>query len=155
MHSLDPPSISVINKTKSTIQQNERPPYSINLEMSHEDHIWQFNFPNSKFNLEAGDEVEVIADFGSEIDVKKIGVCLVYKRVIDGKMIHYASTSNKDTIVFSDDGDVPIDQVVIESKIGLSDDEVESSHGCFDDERGAKRLRCEHNPDDKAESNHG
>ncbi|KAB8388293.1 hypothetical protein FH972_024767 [Carpinus fangiana] len=86
--------------------------------MSHEDHIWQFNFPNSKFNLEAGDEVEVIADFG-------------------------------------DDGDASIDQVVIESKIGLSDDEVESSHGCFDDERGAKRLRCEHNTDDKAETSHG
>ncbi|XP_059451624.1 disease resistance protein RUN1-like [Corylus avellana] len=153
----DLPTISVINKTKSTVEQNERP-YSINLEMSYEDHIWQFNFPNSKSKLEAGDEVEVIADFGSGIDVKKIGVCLVYKSNIDGfdgKMIHYASTSNKDAIVFSDDGDASIDQVVIESKMGLGDDEVESSHGCFDDERGAKRLRCDHNTDDKAESSHG
>ncbi|XP_059452493.1 disease resistance protein RUN1-like [Corylus avellana] len=152
--SSDLPSISVINKTKSTIKQNERP-FSIALKMSHEDHIWQINFPKSEFNLEAGDEVEVIADFGSEINVKKIGVCLIYERVIDGQIIHYASTSNKNAIVISDDRDVSIDQVAIESKIGLGDDEVELSNGCFADERDAKRLRCEHSIDDKAESSHG
>ncbi|KAE7999550.1 hypothetical protein FH972_003967 [Carpinus fangiana] len=101
------------------------------LHTTFEDHIWQFKFNESGFNLVAGDEVEVKAYFGSIINVKKIGVCLTY-----------------------DDGDASIDQVAIESKIGLGDDEVESSHGCFDDERGAKRLRCENNTDDKAESSH-
>ncbi|XP_059451939.1 disease resistance protein RPV1-like [Corylus avellana] len=137
----DLPIISVLSKTKSTTYQNERP-FNITLEISHEDHIWIFNFDENDVNLEAGDEVEVIADFGPEIDVKKIGVCLVYGRDIDGKMIHYASTSNKDAIV------------AIESKRGLGDDEADLSHGCFDNDRAAKRLRCEHNPDDKAESSH-
>jgi hypothetical protein len=114
----DLPSISVINKSKSSTKLNERP-FSISLKISKEDHIWQVNFPKSEFNLEEGDEVEVIADFGSEIHVKKIGVCLIYGWVIDGKMIHYASTSNKDATVVSDDGDASIDQVSIESKEAL------------------------------------
>ncbi|KAB8388296.1 hypothetical protein FH972_024770 [Carpinus fangiana] len=100
-------TISVINKSKSTTKLNERS-FSISLKISKEDHIWQVNFPTSEFNLEAGDEVEVIADFGYEIHVKKIGVCLIYGRVIDGKMIHYPSTSNEDAIVVSDDGDASI-----------------------------------------------
>jgi hypothetical protein len=150
----DLPIISVLSKTKCTIDQNERP-FNITLEMSDEDHIWIFNFNQNEVNLEASDEVEVIADFGPEIDVKKIGVCLVYDRDIDEKMIHYASTSNKDAIVVIDDGDASIDRVAIESKRGLGDYEADLSHGCFDDNRAAKRLRCEHNPDDKAESNHG
>ena len=114
----DLPSISVINKSKSTSKLNERP-FSISLKISKEDHIWQVNFPTSELNLEASDEVEVIADFGSGIHVKKIGICPIYGRVIDGKMIHYASISNKDAIVVRDDGDVSIDQVSIESKEAL------------------------------------
>ncbi|KAB8388292.1 hypothetical protein FH972_024766 [Carpinus fangiana] len=113
--------------------------------------MWQANFPKSNFNLEAGDEVEVIADFGSGIDVKKTGVRLIYDKVIDGKMIHYASTSNKDTIVV-DDEDASTDQAAIGSKRGLWDDKAESSHGCFGNEQEAKRLRCENSTDDKAES---
>jgi hypothetical protein len=147
-------SISVINYTKSMIQTKR--PVTMDVVISHEDHMWQGNVSKSNFNLEAGDEVEVIVDFGSGIDVKKIGVRLVYDKVVDGKMIHYASTSNKDAIVVSDNEDAStIDQVVIESKRGHRDDKAESSRGCFDDEREAKRLRCEHNTDDKPESSLG
>jgi hypothetical protein len=130
------PCISVNNKTKRTINRNEWPPPTLFHDVPHEDHIWQSNFHGSGFNLVAGDEVEVEACFGPDISVKKIGVCLIYGSV-------------------SDDRDASVDQVAIKSKIGLGDDEVESSHGCFDDERGAKRLRCEHNTDEKAESSHG
>ncbi|XP_059452793.1 uncharacterized protein LOC132183379 [Corylus avellana] len=80
----DLPIISVLNKTKSTTYQNERR-FNITLEISHEDHIWIFNFDKYEVNLEAGDEVEVIADFGPEIDVKKIGVRLVYTGILMGK----------------------------------------------------------------------
>jgi hypothetical protein len=52
-----------------------------------------------------------MVDFGLGINVKKIGVCLVYDRVIDRKMIHdIYHTSNKD------------------AWISLCNDEVESSH---------------------------
>jgi hypothetical protein len=139
------PCISVINKTKLIHLSGSGKLFdlyrvmllSTYLDGSHEDHIWQFkfrkfNFYESGFNLVAGDEVEVKAYFGSKINVKKIGVCLIY-----------------------DDGDASIYQVAIESKIGLGDDEVEPGHGCFDDEQGAKRWRCEHNTNHKAKSSHG
>jgi hypothetical protein len=143
-------SISVINYTKSMIQT--RRPVTVDVVISHEDHMWQGNVSKSIFNLEAGDEVEVIVDFGSGVDVKKIGVRLVYDRVVDGKMIHYDATSNKDTIVVSDNEDAStIDQVAIEYKRGRCDDKAESSRRCFNDEREAKRLRYEHNTDDKPE----
>ena len=136
------PCISVINKTKPTfhLSLSEIIFFEMcrgSLFSTFEDHILQlkcrqFNFHESGLNLVASDKAEVKAYFGPKINVKKIGVCLIY-----------------------DDRDASIDQVAIESKTGLGDDEVESSHNCFDDERGAKRLRCEHNTDDKVESSPG
>ncbi|XP_059449150.1 disease resistance protein RPV1-like [Corylus avellana] len=153
-------SITVVNYSKSTIK-SEVPVKIYRSLITHddEDHIWQNNIPKYRFdesNLEAGDKVEVTADFECGIIVKKIGVRVIYDRVIEGKMIHYASTSNKNAIVVTNDGDAStMHQVVVKSKRGLGDDEAESSHGCFDDEQEAKRLRCEHNLDDKVESSHG
>jgi hypothetical protein len=125
------PCISVINKTKPTFHLSGSEirlfeMYRGILFSTFEDHIWQFKyrkfyFNERGFNLVAGDEVEVKAYFGSKMNVKKIGVCLTY-----------------------DDGDASIDQVAIESKIGLGGDKAESSHGCFDDNREAKRLRYDH-----------
>jgi hypothetical protein len=78
------PSVSIINNTKRILQQNKRS--RIDLDVSHEDHIWQSNFPESGLNLEAGDEVEVDAYFVSDIEVKKIGVCLILS-VIDSEVV--------------------------------------------------------------------
>ncbi|XP_059451117.1 uncharacterized protein LOC132181909 [Corylus avellana] len=86
------------------------------------------------FNLEASDKVKFTADFGFGLIVKKIGVSIIYGTVIDGKMIHYASTSIKDVIVLTQDGD----WVAVKSKRGLGDDEAESSHGHFDHEQEAE-----------------
>ncbi|KAB8388294.1 hypothetical protein FH972_024768 [Carpinus fangiana] len=150
-------SISIVNYTKGRTETMS--PITTNAVNTDDDgdHMWQANFSKHWFHSEAGDEVEVIVDFGLGFDVKKIGVCPVYDMVNDGKMIHYASTSNKGVIVVSDDEDESTDQVAIESKrsLGVGDDKAESSHGCLDNEREAKRLRCEQTPDDKAESSHG
>jgi hypothetical protein len=117
----DLPSISIINYTKTTIQTRRL--VTIDVVISHEDHMGQANFPKSNFNLGASDEVEVIVDFGSGIDVKKTRVCLIYDKAIDGKMIHYASTSNKDAIVV-DDEYASTDQAAIGSKRGLWDEKA-------------------------------
>jgi hypothetical protein len=138
-------SISIINYTKGRTETMS--PITTNAVNTDDDgdHMWQANFSKHWFQSEAGDEVEVIVDFGLGFDVKKIGVCPVYDMVIDEKMIHYSSTSNKGVIVVSDDEDASTDQVAIESKRSLGDYKAESSHGCLDDEREPKRLRCDHN----------
>jgi hypothetical protein len=150
-----PLDVTVINYTKNIthIELSE----SFNLSIAHEveDHVWQVTIDKLLFDLEASDRVEVNVNTRPGVDVKKTGVFLIYDRVVDGSMVHYASTSNKDAIIVSDNGDASIDHVAIESKRGLSDDKSESGYGCFDDDREAKRLRCEHNPDGKAESSCG
>jgi hypothetical protein len=139
-----PLHITVINYSKSTTEGRKTDIRSLPITHDVEDHILQVNVPKRWFDLEAGDQVKVIVDCGPGVNVKKTGVFLPEERVVDGNMIHYASTSNKDAIVVSDDGDAFMDQIAIESKRGLGDDKSESSHGCFDDDREAKRLRCDH-----------
>jgi hypothetical protein len=129
-------SITVINYTRSTIRSEA--PLTFKLELiahDDEDHIWQANVPKGQSNFEAGDKVEIIAYFGSRMDVKGIGVSY-------GKMFHhFASSLNKDAIVVNDDEDASaIDQVAIESKRGLGDDGAESSHGCFHYDHEAKMV---------------
>ncbi|XP_059452202.1 disease resistance protein RPV1-like [Corylus avellana] len=134
-------SIKVVNNTKNTTEIVFTPIniYRTLIACDEGDHLWQTNFTNRKFNLEAGDKVVVTASVGYGVIVKKIGVRLIHCRVIDEKMIYYASTFIKDAIVVTEDED----QVAVKSKRGLGDDIAESSHGCFDHEREAKRLRCD------------
>jgi len=116
----DPPlCLRVINYTKSTTEGRKPATFDLLISDYVEDHIWQVNVPKHWFDLEAGDQVKVVVDPGTGVYLKKTGVFLIYDRVIDGNMIHYASTSNMDGIIVSDDGDASIDQVAIESKRGL------------------------------------
>lgn len=133
-------SISVINYTKNIIKTSM--PATIDVRISDEDHLWQGNISNIKFNLEEGDQVELIADFGSGIDVKKIGVSPLY----DGKVIHFDSTSNEEDAVVADgDENVFNDHVGIKPKRGFQDDTAESSQGggWFGEDRQPKRLKFE------------
>ncbi|XP_059451126.1 disease resistance protein RUN1-like [Corylus avellana] len=133
--------IKVVNNTKNRTEIFSTPVnnYRTLITCDEGDHLWQTNFPNGNFNLEAGDKVVVTASVGDGVVVKKIGVRLIHCRVIDEKMIYYASTFNKDAIVVTKNED----QVAVKSERGLGDDIAESSHGCFDHEREAKRLRCD------------
>jgi hypothetical protein len=123
--------ITVINYTSSTNQTKKAANFVLTITHDVEDHIWQANFSKRWFDLEAGDQVKVIADCGPRVNVKKIGVCLTYDTVIDGNMFPYASTSNKDAIVVIDDGDASIDHVAIESKGGHGDDQERSGGSQF------------------------
>jgi hypothetical protein len=120
-----PLHVPVINYSKSTTTNTDIRSLPITHDVL-EDHIWQVNVLKRWFDLEAGDQVKVIVDCGPGVNVKKTGVFLLDERVVDGNMIHYASTSNKDAIVVRNDGDASMD-----SKRGI---------GCFDDDREAKRL---------------
>ncbi|KAF5481845.1 hypothetical protein F2P56_002465 [Juglans regia] len=135
-------SITVINYTKNIIQTSR--PATIDVVISDEDHLWQGNVSKRKFNLEEGDQVELIADFGSGIDVKKIGVSPLY----DGKIIHFDSTPNEEDSIVADDDhheNAFYDHVGIKPKRGFQDDTAESSQGgWFDEDRQPKRLKCEH-----------
>ncbi|KAM3746768.1 hypothetical protein ACB098_06G225800 [Castanea mollissima] len=85
-------SISVVNHTKNVSQTSRQ--ITADVVISSEDHLWLGNVSKDEFNLEGGDIVDVIIDFGAGFIVKKIGVSLLY----DGteKMINYTSTSNED-----------------------------------------------------------
>ena len=143
IESPDFPSISVIYYTKNIIQTSR--PATIDVKISPEDHMWQSNISKCKFNLEDGDEVEVIVDFGARFIVKKIGVSLIYDGVLDGTMFHYASTSNEDTIVVSDNEDVKDQAWPMQFERGLHDEEAGPSHGWLEDEPQPKILKCEDN----------
>ncbi|KAG6723365.1 hypothetical protein I3842_03G204800 [Carya illinoinensis] len=69
--------------------------------ISDQDHLWQGNVSKTDFNLEEGDLVELIADFRSGIDVKKIGVSPLY----DGEIFHFDCTSNEEDAIVADDDD--------------------------------------------------
>ena len=116
--SQDLTSVSIINCTKKIIQISR--PQTI----SPKYHQWQGNFSKSKFNLEDGDEVAIIANFGSGFI---IGVGLVYDGALDRKLIHYASTSNEGAIVVGED--VKDHVWPIMSKRGLHDEEAGPCHG--------------------------
>jgi hypothetical protein len=139
-----PLHFTVINYIKNIIHTEFAESFYLSIAHDIEDHIWQVAIGKILFDFEAGDELEVNVYTRPGVNVKKTGVFLIYDRVVDGSIVHYASTSNKDAVVVSDDGDASIDHVAIKSKRGLGDDKSESSHGCFDDDREAKRLRCDH-----------
>ncbi|KAL4622191.1 hypothetical protein ACB092_06G279900 [Castanea dentata] len=87
-------SISVVNHTKNISQTSRQ--ITDDVVISPEDHLWLGNVSKGEFNLEGGDKVDVIIDFGAGFIVKKIGVSLLYDGVLDRKMIPYASTSSED-----------------------------------------------------------
>ena len=87
-------SISVVNHTKNISQTSRK--ITANVVISPEDHLWLGNVSKGEFNLEGGDKVDIIIDFGAGFIVKKIGVSLLYDGVLDGKLIPYAFTSNED-----------------------------------------------------------
>ena len=87
-------SISFVNHTKKISQTSRQ--ITADVVISFEDHLWLGNVSKGEFNLEGGDKVKVIIDFGAGFIVKKTGVSLLYDGVLDGKMIPYASTSNED-----------------------------------------------------------
>ncbi|XP_059461809.1 putative cysteine-rich receptor-like protein kinase 9 [Corylus avellana] len=60
-----------------------------------EDHLLLGNIVPTN-DIEDGDEVEVLVDCGPKIIVKKIGVYLVYERVVDGKDEDHAITVSDD-----------------------------------------------------------
>ncbi|GMY08998.1 disease resistance protein RUN1-like isoform X2 [Fagus crenata] len=137
--SQDLTSVSIINCTKKIIQISR--PQTI----SPKDHQWQGNFSKSKFNLEDGDEVAIIANFGSGFIIKKIGVSLLYDGALDRKMIHYASTSNEGAIVVGED--VKDHVWPIMSKRGLHDEEAGPCHGWLEeDPTNFKFLELEYCP---------
>ncbi|XP_059461815.1 disease resistance protein RUN1-like [Corylus avellana] len=88
-------SMSFINHTKNTILTNlattSGGPFPLG------DHLLLRNIVLTN-DFEHGDEVEVLVDWGPKIIVKKIGVYLVYERVVDGK-------DEDHPIVVSDDED--------------------------------------------------
>jgi hypothetical protein len=76
-------SMSFINHTKNTILTNLAVRASGPFHLG--DHLFLRNIVLTN-DFEDGDEVEVLVDWGPEIIVKKIGVYLVYERVVvDGK----------------------------------------------------------------------
>ena len=87
-------SISVVNHTKNISQTSRQ--ITADVVIFPEDHLWLGNVSKDEFNLEDGDKVDVIIDFGAGFIVKKIGVSLLYDEVLDGIKIPYASTSNED-----------------------------------------------------------
>jgi hypothetical protein len=72
---------SFINHTKNTILTI--PSDTTGGTVHRGDHLWVGNVVTNDF--EDGDEVEVVVDLGVEITVKKIGICLGYGGVVDGK----------------------------------------------------------------------
>ncbi|KAF3949653.1 hypothetical protein CMV_024504 [Castanea mollissima] len=125
-----PISISVVNHTKNISQTSRQ--ITADVVISSEDHLWLGNVSKDEFNLEGGDTVDVIIDFGAGFIVKKIGVSLLYDGVRDGKMIPYASTSSED---------VKAQAWPIKFKRGLHDEEAGPSHGWVEDEPQPKRLK--------------
>ncbi|KAM4105380.1 hypothetical protein ACJW30_06G228200 [Castanea mollissima] len=123
-------SISVVNHTKNISQTSRQ--ITADVVISSEDHLWLGNVSKDEFNLEGGDIVDVIIDFGAGFIVKKIGVSLLYDGVRDGKMIPYASTSSED---------VRAQAWPIKFKRGLHDEEAGPSHGWVEDEPQPKRLK--------------
>ncbi|XP_059461799.1 disease resistance protein RUN1-like [Corylus avellana] len=75
-------SMSFINHTKNTVPTDlagtNGGPFPFG------DHLYLRNIVRTN-DFEDGDEVEVLVNWGPEIIVKKIGVYLVYERVVDGK----------------------------------------------------------------------
>ena len=69
-------SISVVNHTKK-IRKTSRQ-ITADVVIYSEDHLWLGNVSKGEFNLEDGDKVDVIIDFGAGFIVKKIGVSLLY-----------------------------------------------------------------------------
>ncbi|XP_022983687.1 TMV resistance protein N [Cucurbita maxima] len=142
--SSDLPSLSVINYTKGVITTNK--PLTNDVVMSTEDHLWQGHLSNKTFKMEAGDEVEIIINFGAEITVKKIGISLVFDKYVKRKMLEFGSTSNDDDgVVNNRDGDV------IENEGGVG-----SKRGCDHDDEGPsdwyqlpKRLKYENNSEEE------
>ncbi|XP_059461790.1 TMV resistance protein N-like [Corylus avellana] len=88
-------SMSFINHTKNTIQTNLSA--TTGGPFAPGDHLLLGNIVLTN-DFEDGNEVEVLVEWGPEIIVKKIGVYLVYERVVDGKDEDHA-------IVVSDDED--------------------------------------------------
>jgi hypothetical protein len=90
-------SMSFINHTKNTILTNLAATTGGPIPLG--DHLLLRNIVLTN-DFEDGDEVEVLVDWGPEIIVKKIGVYLVYERVVvDGK------DDQDHAIVVSDDED--------------------------------------------------
>ncbi|XP_059461811.1 disease resistance protein RUN1-like [Corylus avellana] len=81
-------SMSFINHTKNTILIDLAAtiggPFLPGDHLFLHDHLFLRNIVRTN-DFEDGDEVEVLVDWGPEIIVKKIGVYLVYERVVDGK----------------------------------------------------------------------
>ncbi|XP_059461841.1 disease resistance protein RUN1-like [Corylus avellana] len=74
-------TVSYINHTKNTVLTNLAVTSG---QFPLEDHLLLGNRVLTN-DFEDGDEVEVLLDWGPEIIVKKMGVHLVYERVVDGK----------------------------------------------------------------------
>lgn len=134
----DLPSLSVINYTKSVIKTNK--PLTNGVIMSTKDHLWQGHLSNQAFKMEAGDEVEIIVDFGAEITVKKIGISLVFDKYIGTKMLEYTSASTDDAIVVNEDKDETEGEGGAGIKRGCNDDDVGQSNSY----QQPKRLKYEH-----------
>ena len=139
MVSNDISSLSVINYTKGTI--STRRPITMDILTSHKDSLWQGHFSNNMFKLEAGDEVEVILDFGPKFTVKKIGVYLVWDKYVDNKMIEYSFVPNEDAVGVSEDNNTSNDQAGNQPKRRLDQDEAGPSQSWFDEDHSPKRLR--------------
>ena len=123
-------SISVVNHTKNISQTSRQ--ITADVVIFPEDHLWLGNVSKGEFNLEGGDKVDVIIDFGAGFIVKKIGVSLLYDEVLDGIKIPYASTSNED---------VKAQAWPMKFKRELHDEEAGPSHGWPEDEPQPKRLK--------------
>ncbi|KAM4094889.1 hypothetical protein ACB094_06G228800 [Castanea mollissima] len=136
-------SISVVNHTKNISQTSRQ--ITADVVISSEDHLWLGNVSKDEFNLEGGDTVDVIIDFGAGFIVKKVAVSLLYDGVRDGKMIPYASTSSEDA---------KAQAWPIKFKRGLHDEEVGPSHGWLEDEPNPLRLKCEDNTEMNATRKH-
>lgn len=80
--------------------------------------------------MEAGDEVEIIVDFGAEITVKKIGISLVFDKYVDQTMLEFGSTSNDDVDVVDNQ-----DKNIIENEGGVG-----SKRDFDNDDEGLKNL---------------
>ncbi|KAM3746765.1 hypothetical protein ACB098_06G225600 [Castanea mollissima] len=107
-------SISVVNHTKNISQTSRQ--IIADVVISPEDHLWLGNVSKGEFNLESGDKVDVIIDFGARFIVKKIGVSLLYE-------------------------DVKAQAWPMKFKRGLHDEEARPSHGWPKDEPQSKRLK--------------
>lgn len=133
--SSDLTSLSLINYTNGNVQTIK--PVTLDVITFGEDHLWQGQMSNQVFKLEAGDEVEVIVDFGEKFIVKKTGIYLVWDKIVDQNTIECAIETDKHTIVLSS---------------GENVNQYQAGIGCkrdFDDEAGPSSLFSTEDPSHK------